>query len=145
MDEGRFSGLTAYDTRRQAYGTERRAILTHSPELHAAQAAGFTGTTLAKATRKLDELAATLERGKTRRPRDKVEAEIAAITKKPWVRRVVTWHLAGQVPREMRLTWGIDQDARAALEDEIFGKHVLITDHDDWPVAEVIAGYRSQG
>ncbi len=144
VDEGRFSGLTAYDTRRQAYGTERRAILTHSPELHAAQAAGFTGTTLAKATRRLDELAATLERGKTRRPRDKVEAEIAAITKKPWVRRVVTWHLAGQVPREMRLTWGIDQDARAALEDEIFGKHVLITDHDDWPVAEVIAGYRSQ-
>ncbi len=144
VDEGRFSGLTAYDTRRQAYGTERRAILTHSPELHAAQAAGFTGTTLAKATRRLDELAATLERGKTRRPRDKVEAEIAAITKKPWVRRVVTWHLARQVPREMRLTWGIDQDARAALEDEIFGKHVLITDHDDWPVAEVIAGYRSQ-
>ena len=35
-------------------------------------------------------------------------------------------------------------DARAALEDEIFGKHVLITDHDDWPVAEVVAGYRSQ-
>ena len=34
--------------------------------------------------------------------------------------------------------------ARAALEEEIFGKHVLITDHDDWPVPEVIAGYRSQ-
>ena len=30
------------------------------------------------------------------------------------------------------------------LEEEIFGKHVLITDHDDWPAAEVIAGYRSQ-
>ncbi len=28
--------------------------------------------------------------------------------------------------------------------EELFGKHVLITDHDDWPVAEVIAGYRSQ-
>ena len=27
------------------------------------------------------------------------------------------------------------------LEEEIFGKHVLITDHDDWPaVEEVIAG-----
>ncbi len=39
---------------------------------------------------------------------------------------------------------GIDQAARAALEEELFGKHVLITSHDDWPVAEVIAGYRSQ-
>jgi len=27
--------LTACDTRRQAYGTERHAILTHFPELHA--------------------------------------------------------------------------------------------------------------
>src|SRR6266705_1051819 len=59
VDEDRFAGLTAYDTRRQAYGTSRRAILTHSPELHEAQARGFDGTTLAKAARKLDELAAT--------------------------------------------------------------------------------------
>ena len=38
----------------------------------------------------------------------------------------------------------MDQDARAALEEEIFGKHVLIASHDDSPAAEVIAGYRSQ-
>src|SRR5258706_6938332 len=44
----------------------------------------------------------------------------------------------------MRLTWGIDSGARAALEQDLFGKHVLITDHDDWPAGEVIAGYRSQ-
>ena len=144
VDEHRFGALTAFDTRREAYGAERRAILTHSPELHAAQAAGFTGTTLAKAAKKLDELAAALARGKTRRPREKVEAEIAATTRKPWVRRVVTWQLAGENPRDLRLSWGIDQDARDALEEELFGKHVLITDHDDWPAAEVIAGYRSQ-
>jgi transposase len=30
------------------------------------------------------------------------------------------------------------------LEEEIFGKHVLITDRDDWPAAVVIAGYWSQ-
>ena len=144
VDQGRFGGLTAFDTRRETYGTERRAILTHSPELHTAQARGFDGTTLAKAGRKLDELAATLARGKTRRARDKVEAEIAAITRKPWVRRVITWQLSGDQPRDLRLTWGIDAAARAALEEEIFGKHVLITSHDDWPAAEVIAGYRSQ-
>jgi transposase len=144
VDEARFGGLTAFDTRRQVYGTERRAILTHSPELHASQAAGFDGTTLAKADRKLDELAATLARGKARRARGKVEAEIGAITRKPWVRRVITWQLSGEQPRDLRLTWGIDAGARAALEEELFGKHILITDHDDWPAAEVIAGYRSQ-
>jgi transposase len=144
VDQRRFGGLTAVDTRREVYGAERRAILTHSLDLHAAQARGFDGTTLAKAGRKLDELAATLTRGKTRRARDKVEAEITAITARPWVRRVITWQLTGEQPKDLRLTWSIDPAARAALEEEIFGKHVLITSHDDWPVAEVIAGYRSQ-
>ena len=144
VDKARFGGLTAYDTRREVYGAGRRAILTHSPELHAAQAAGFTGTTLAKAGKKLDELAARLARGKTRRGRDTVTAEIETITAKPWVRRVITWQLDGDQPKDLRLTWSIDADARAALEEELFGKHVLITSHDDWPVPEVIAGYRSQ-
>jgi transposase len=144
VDQDRFGGLTACDTRREVYGAERRAILTHSPELHQSQARGFDGTTLAKAGKKLDELAATLARGKTRRARDKVEAEIAAITRKPWVRRAVTWQLSGEKPKDLRLAWGIDTAARAALEEELFGKHILITDHDDWPAAEAIASYRSQ-
>src|SRR5271157_1627002 len=144
VDADRFGQLTAYDTRRVIYGTGRRAILTHSPELHAHQARGFDGTTLAKATRQLDELAATLARGKTRRAREKVEAEIGKITHDAWVRRVITWQLTGDSPRDLRLAWSIDAAGRAALEEEIFGKHVLITDHDDWPAAEVIAAYRSQ-
>src|SRR5216684_3692715 len=143
-DKQRFGALTAFDTRRIVYGADRRAILTHSPELHESQARGFDGTTLAKAGHELDGLAATLARGKTRRSRDKVEAEITQITRKPWVRRVVSWQLSGEQPKDLRLTWGIEASARAALEEELFGKHVLITSHDDWPVPEVIAGYRSQ-
>ncbi len=118
--------------------------MTHSPELHESQARGFEGTTLAKAGKKLDELAATLARGKARRPRQKVEAEIAEITRKPWARRVISWRLEGEQPKDLRLSWGIDRAARDALEEELFGKHVLITSHDDWPAAGVIAGYRSQ-
>jgi transposase len=144
VDRDRFGGLTAFDTRRAVYGAQRRAILTHSPELHEAQAAGFTGTTLARAGKKLDELAATLARGKTRRPRDKVEAEITSIISKPWVRRVVRWDLSGEQPKDLRLSWHVDAGARAALEEEIFGKHVLVTSHDDWPVPDIVAGYRSQ-
>src|SRR6267154_4731208 len=115
VDRERFGGLTAYATRRVVYGAERRAILTHSPELHASQARGFDGTTLAKAGKKLGELAATLARGKTRRGRDKVEAEIESITRKPWVRRVITWQLTGGQPKDLRLTWETDPAARAAL------------------------------
>ncbi len=90
--------------------------------------------------RLFDELAATLARGKTRRGKDKVAAEIEAITAKPWVRRVVAGSSTGSQPRDLRLTWCTDQHARAALEEEIFGKHVLITSHDDWPVPESSPG-----
>src|SRR5262249_11027021 len=56
----------------------------------------------------------------------------------------ITWQLTGEKPSDLRLSWGIDPASRAALEEELFGKHVLITGHDDWPVAEVVASYRSQ-
>jgi transposase len=144
VDRERFGGLTAHDTRRAVYGSQRRAILTHSPELRESQARGFDGTTLAKAGRKLDELAAILARGKTRRSKDKIQAVIEDITRKPWVRRVIRWELSGDQPRDLRLAWHVDPGARQELEEEIFGKHVLITSHDDWPVPEVVAGYRSQ-
>jgi transposase len=144
VDKERFGGLTAYDTRRVTYGAGRRAILTHSPELRESQARGFDGTTLAKAGKKLDEMAATLARGKTRRSRERAQAAIEEITRKPWVRKVIRWELAGEQPKDFRLTWHVDPQARQELEEELFGKHVLITGHDDWPVAEVVAGYRSQ-
>jgi hypothetical protein len=60
------------------------------------------------------------------------------------VRRVIVWQLTGDSPPEHRLTWSIDDTARRDLEDEVFGKRVLITGRDDWPVAEVVAAYRSR-
>jgi transposase len=135
--------LTAYETRAVALGTERRVVLTHSPTLHAKQAIGFTQT-LTKAGGRLSELAARLARGKTRRARDAVEAEIAEILKARWVNRVITTTLTGDDPATFRLQWRIDGKARRALEAEQFGKRILFTDHDDWSHARLIAGYRSQ-
>ena len=34
--------------------------------------------------------------------------------------------------------------AKAALADELFGKRIIFTDRDDWSIADVVAGYRSQ-
>jgi transposase len=143
VDTDRFEGLTALQTRREVYGADRRVVLTHSPTLHTAQSRGFDQT-LAKATARLSQLAEVLTRGQTRRPRDKITAEIDQITKDPWVRRVLRVELTGNTPPEHRLTFHVDDQARTTLEDEAFGKRVLITSRDDWPVTEVIAAYRSQ-
>jgi len=143
VDPEQFPGLSAYDTRALVFGTDRRVVLTHSANLHAKQSTGFDQT-LAKATRALNELAATLARGKTRRNRAAVHTAITAITGPRWVARVLTTDLTGTTPAKMRLTWQIDPSARAALETEIFGKRLLVTDHAHWSISEVVAGYRSQ-
>jgi len=143
VDAERFAGLTAHDTRREVYGADRRVVLTHSPTLHTAQSRGFDQT-LATASMKLSALADTLARGHTRRTRAKLDADIAQILRDPWVRRVITWELTGQSPPQHRLSFDTDERARADLEADVFGKRVLTTDRNDWPVAEVVAAYRSQ-
>jgi len=142
VDADRFKGLTALQTRATIYRTDRRVVLTHSPTLHAKQQAGFDQT-LGVATARLTELAATLARGKTRRGKPAVEREITTICHDSWVKRVLSATLTGDTPADHRLSFTVDEAARAALETEIFGKRVLITSRDDWPIAEVVAGYRS--
>jgi len=143
VDAVAFPGLSAFETRADALGGEFRVILTHSQNLHELQARGFAQT-LAKATRQLADVSDRLERGKTRKGRTRVEAEIARILTPRWCNRVVTWTLAGDQPAQLRLTYSIDQRAHTDLEAELFGKRVLFTDRDTWSVAEVVAAYRSQ-
>jgi transposase len=122
VDAERFEGLTALETRTMALGADRRVILTHSEGFHLRQARGFEQT-LAKARRRLATLQARLARGRTRRPRQAVEAEIAEI---------------------LRLHWRTDPAAKRQLATDLFGKRILFTDREDWPLAEVVAAYRAQ-
>ncbi len=143
VDAERFAGLTAFEARTIALGAERRVVVTHSAELHEKQLRGFAQT-LSKATRRLAELAARLERGKTRRAKTAVEAEIAEICSARWVARCVSTMLTGASPQTLRLEYRIDEDARRAIEDEFFGKRILFTDHEEWTIPEIVAAYRSQ-
>jgi transposase len=143
VDEKRFPGLTAYEARTVALGAERRVVVTHSDELHRSQVRGF-GQTMAKAHRQLAELAQRLAGQRTRRTRAEVEAEIAKICSPRYVSRCVSFTLVGDTAPDLRLTFAIDEAARRRLESDFFGKRVLFTDHEDWPVEDVVAAYRSQ-
>jgi transposase len=142
-DPDTLPGVTCLDTTVTALGATGRAVLTHSQTLHQAQHRGFDQT-LAKARRHLTELQARLGRGKTRRPREKVEAEIAEILRPRWVSQIITATVLGDSPAEFTLSWRTDQQARRRLENRLFGKRILFTNRDDWTCAEVIRAYRSQ-
>lgn len=141
--EETYPGLSCIDTTVTTLGVTGRAVLTHSPSLHEAQSRGFDQT-LAKTARSLDELADRLARGRTRRARQKVEAEITQITKNTWVTECVSTTLTGDKPADLRLTWSVDDTARARLEDRIFGKRILFTNRTEWTPAQIVAAYRSQ-
>jgi transposase len=143
VDNARFPGLRAFETTKTVFGAQRRIIVTHSANLHHKQSRGFDQT-VAKAGRQLSALAARLARGKGRKSRDKIDAEIEAILKPRWLRRVISTTVVGDTPTGMRLSWATDPAARAALEDELFGKRVLVTDKHDAPRADIVAAYRSQ-
>jgi hypothetical protein len=142
VDPERFAGLTALDTHAVVDGVRRRVILTHSATLHAAQSRAFADE-LATATRELDGLAAALAAGTHRGDRAQVHAEIGRVTRGRRIERVLTAVLSGNRPGEIRLERRIDAAALTRLDDEFFGKQVLVTDRD-WPVAEVVTAYRAR-
>jgi transposase len=143
VDPERFPGLTAVETRTTALGADRRVIITHSDTFHRRQASGFEQT-LTKARRQLGALQARLARGRTRRPGQAVQAEIAEILRPRWLARVITWQLDGDSPASLRLHWRTDPAAKRQLATEVFGKRILFTDREDWPLDQVVAAYRSQ-
>ena len=145
LDPERFAGLVAFEAEKTVFGKARRVVVTHSDGLHEKQSAGFDQT-LAKAYRQLSELQRRLARGKTTRAKDRVEAEIAQILRPRWLSRVVAVSLRGDEPGELRLRYRTKPKARAALEEEIFGKRVLFTDKSSAmaSTAQVVADYRSQ-
>ena len=107
------------------------------------QVHGFEQT-LSKARRQLTEITARLGRGKGRKTKEKVSAEIASMLKPRWLDRVVSVTLSGDEPSKLRLSWRTKPKAITALADELFGKRILFTDRDEWSIAEVVTGYRSQ-
>jgi len=145
IDKVRLAGVRAFEARKVVFGSERRIVVCHSQGLHDKQAQSFDQT-LAKARRQLAEVAARLARGKTRKARENVEAEIAEILKPRWLSRVISATLSGDEPAELRLIWRTLPKARADLEEEVFGKRILFTDKDKSlaSTARIIIEYRSQ-
>ena len=145
VDEEAFPGLRAFETTKVVFGRTRRLVACHSDGLHEKQSRGFDQT-LAKVHRQLGEVKARLARGRTRKAREKVEAEIAAILAPRWVSRVVATTLTGEAPAGLRLSFSTDDKARAALETELFGKRILFSDKtpEQASTAQIVADYRSQ-
>ena len=132
--------LSAFETTARGAG-QRRGDLTHSPGLHTAQQGGFAQT-LRKATAALTELAARLARGRIRRPPAKVQAEIDTIRAPLLGGRAIATELTGETPATLRLAGGSTRTPTPPWRRR--SSVILVTDHDAWPLDQVIDAYRSR-
>ena len=134
--------LAVYRTRRVVWGVERTLVVLVSPRLQQGQRRGITQH-LAKAVAWIDQLQALLQRGRQRRARAALEAEIAARLRGQHLRDVLTVDLQ-ETDGALRLTYTVDPDALDRLEREWLGRIVLMTDQHAWSTAEIIRAYRGQ-
>jgi hypothetical protein len=61
-----------------------------------------------------------------------------------WLSRVISTTLTGEKPPDLHLAWTTKPKARAALEDELLAKRILLTDKDRAPKSVIVSDYRSQ-
>ena len=134
--------LAVYRTRRVVWGAERTLVVLVSPRLQQGQRRGIEQH-LAKAVAWLDQLRALLARGRQRRARAALEAEIAARLRGQHLREVLTVRLDG-TEHALTLTYTVDHAALDRLEREWLGRLVLMTDQHTWSTAEIIGAYRGQ-
>lgn len=134
--------LAVYRTRRVVWGAERTLVVLVSPRLQQGQRRGLEQH-LTKAVAWLDQLQTLLARGRQRRPRAALEAEIAARLRGQHLRDVLSVQIGG-AGRTLTLTYTVDRLALDRLEREWFGRLVLMTDQHAWSTAEIIGAYRGQ-
>ena len=134
--------LPVYRTRRAVWGAERTLVVLVSPSLQQGQRRGIEQH-LASAVRWLDQLQALLARGRQRRTRAALEAQVAARLRGQHLRDVLSVQLDG-TGSTLSLTYTVDHAALDRLETEWLGRLVLMTDQHAWSTAEIIGAYRSQ-
>jgi transposase len=122
-------------------GRRYTLLCVRSEAFAARQAAGFRQT-LAKALRELAELRRVIEGGRGRRSKSDLKAVIAQLLKPRHLKRVLTVDLNGSEDKPT-LSYSVDQEALAQLEQRVFGRSLLLTDRDDWSDAEIVAAYHA--
>jgi len=135
--------VMAYRTRRSIFGAERTVVVVLSQRLREGQQRGILQH-VASARRWLDRLAATLQRGRQKRDRARIQRDIETrLMGRQNLRKVLRVNL-GEENRKLHLQYEFDQDAFDILSRDWLGRIVLFTDRDEWSTAEIIRAYRGQ-
>lgn len=144
LGPGPLANRLVYRCRRSLWGAERTLVLFISPQLRRGQMRGLHQQ-LTKRLDALEQWQHTLAKpGSGPRTAASARKRVEALGAGQYINQVlqITYH-----PRRKganRLTWAIDQHALDALETEVFGKRLLMTDQHAWSTEDIIFAYQGQ-
>jgi transposase len=144
LDSGRLKGVPVLRMQKEIWGKPRTIVLFISEQLKAGQIRGLEQH-LGKRLRELAEWKAQLDKPRSG-PRSQKAAEkrIDALLSGQHLSQVLHIKYDDTRSGSDRLRFWIDEEARAHLEQEVFGKRMLITNREAWSDEEIMLAYRGQ-
>jgi len=143
-EDSRLEGIPALRLRREIWGAERTVVLFVSEQLRQGQRRGLEQH-LQKRLRALVEWREKLKSPRSG-PRNEKSAQkqIDELLRGQYLSKVL--HIEYHPDREGsdRLEYWVDEKARDHLEQEVFGKRIIVTDRDAWSTEEIMLAYRGQ-
>lgn len=144
IESGRLEGVRRVRKKCRIWGAERTVVLFISERLRAGQIRGLDQS-ITKTVAKLEDwkrrLAAPNSGPKST---EKAERDIARILSAQHLRRVMQVEYRPERTGAQRLHWSIDKKERRRIENEVFGKRLLMTNRHSWSDEQIILAYRGQ-
>ena len=136
--------VLCYRLRREIWGKERECLLVYSQALCDGQVRDLDAN-LIKNQERLVELLETIRSDKSRIKKDpeSIRERVKKTIKGAHQHDLIKVEIEGD-PVVTGLSWSIDDDTRQDIINRLFGKKLLISDHDDWSTQEILSTYNNQ-
>jgi transposase len=148
--DGDFHETTAHRTKWRVYGKEFTTLVTYNPELYKAQMVGMLAN-IASCENALTELGGRLrlrESGaitKGKKPTiESVSKNVLGILSAEHMKDIFDYEITGEPERIPTISFALNGDRWALLQERILGKTILFTDHAEWTNVQIVSAYRSQ-
>jgi transposase len=139
-----YAGVPVLRLKQPLWGAERTLLLFISEQLRAGQIRGLEQH-LQNKLRVLAQWKETLKKpGSGPRSSKSAQKQVDEILSGQYVKRVLRVKYDAKLKGANRLDYWLDEDARAHLQTEIFGKRILMTNRHEWSDDEIMGAYRGQ-
>jgi len=137
-------GIPTLRTQREIWGAERTVILFLSEQLREGQKRGLEQH-LSKRLIALKEWKEKLASPRSGPRNEKSAAkQIGELLRGQYLSKVLHIEYHPERDGSNRLEYWVNEEARAHLEEEVFGKRIIVTDRDAWSIEEIMLAYRGQ-